>query len=78
MGEQQQEFFHDFRRTAARDLIRSGVPESVAMGITGHKTNSVFRRYNITDTEDIRKALRSVERYRGEQQQRVVAMEATR
>jgi len=66
--------FHDFRRSAACDLIRSGVPQSVAMRITGHKTASMFTRYNITDTEDVREALRSAQRYRAGQQQNVVAI----
>lgn len=48
---------HDFRRTAVRNLIRAGVSQSVAMELTGHKTLSVFHRYNITDDRDRRDAV---------------------
>lgn len=48
-------------------MIRAGVPQSVAMRISGHRTAAVFLRYDITSEEDKRDALRLVEEHLGAQ-----------
>ena len=70
--------FHDMRHSAARDMIRAGAAQTVAIKITGRKTASMFQRYNITDTDDLREALSRTALYREAAQQRVRLIAAGR
>ncbi len=62
---------HDFRRTAVRNLIRAGVQQAIAMKITGHKTDSIFRRYLIVDEELLAQATGAVAELLGDGKQSV-------
>jgi integrase len=56
--------FHDLRRTAARDMIAAGCDYQTAMAVTGHRTMSMFLRYQIVDMRGVQQGLRSLEAYR--------------
>lgn len=55
--------FHDLRRSAVRNMERAGVLRTVAMRISGHRSEAIFRRYAIVSTEDVSKALAQTEAY---------------
>lgn len=57
--------FHDLRRSAIRNMEAAGVPRSAAMRISGHKTEAMYRRYAVTNTADLRRALERVEAFHG-------------
>ena len=55
--------FHDLRRSAVRNMIRAGIEKTVAKKISGHKTDAVLERYNITDDGDLEEAQQRMEDY---------------
>ncbi len=66
--------FHDLRRSAARQLIRSGTSKDVAKMVGGWKTDSMFSRYNVTGDEDLRDAMEKVTRYNEAESKKVLQM----
>ena len=48
---------HDLRRSAVRNLERSGVSRSVGMALVGHETEAMYRRYGVTAEADLREGV---------------------
>jgi integrase len=53
-------YFHDFRRTAVRNLDRAGVSRAVAMELVGLKTDEIYRRYDIVDERDLERGVETL------------------
>ncbi len=65
--------FHDFRRTAVRNLERAGVPRSTAMQMVGHQTESIYRRYAIVDESMHREAAALLDTFATQQKAKAAA-----
>lgn len=64
--------FHDLRRCAVKNLEAAGVPRSVAMKLTGHKTESIYKRYAIADKDAKEEGVEKLARHLHQQEERTV------
>ena len=65
-------FFHDLRRSGVRGIVRSGISQHVAMMISGHETESTFRRHDIGDDKDLVEVARLIQLRHKEQKQAMI------
>jgi len=54
---------HDMRRSATRNFRKAGLSENEGMAMTGHKTHSIYQRYDIIDEEDMKQSMEKVQDY---------------
>jgi integrase len=54
-------WFHDLRRSFVTRSRKAGIPESVVMRMSGHRTRAVFERYNVVNVDDVREAARRLD-----------------
>lgn len=65
--------FHDLRRSAVRRMVRAGISPQIAKRWSGHSSDSMFQRYAILTTDDMREAFQTTEKFREPVQTKVVA-----
>jgi integrase len=70
--------FHDLRRSSCRNMLAAGVPQAIAMEISGHRSPAMYRRYAIVAENDLRTALRATQQYLATVKENVIAMAASK
>jgi hypothetical protein len=70
-------WFHDLRRSAVRNMENAGIDRKTAMGISGHKTDSVYRRYRIVSSRDLRTAADKMNDYFSKEQYRLESQKSS-
>jgi integrase len=66
--------FHDLRRSAVRNMVKAGVSPQIAKKWSGHISDSMFARYSILTTDDLREAFETTQKFREAEKAKVVAM----
>ncbi len=54
---------HDMRRSAVRNFRRAGLSEHEGMKLSGHETDSIYRRYDIISDDDLTESMNRVQEH---------------